>query len=135
MRDKESAAAFFEATDKFAVEVMGASIIEVGEGRAVVGLTLEDKHRRVDDAVQGGVIFTLGDYAFAVATNDEDTRVVSLSNTINFHRQPKGARLLAEAKLESRGNTIQSYLVRISDDLGALVATMVITGYTMRKRT
>ncbi|MDR1599976.1 MAG: PaaI family thioesterase [Oscillospiraceae bacterium] len=134
MKDLDSAAAFFEATDKFAVEVMGARIEEVGEGFAAVGLELEGKHRRVDDAVQGGVIFTLGDYAFAVATNDERTRVVSLSNTINFHRQPKGKRLLAEARLESLGNTIQSYLVRISDELGTLVATMTVTGFTVRKQ-
>ncbi|MDR1262452.1 MAG: PaaI family thioesterase [Oscillospiraceae bacterium] len=135
MKDIESAAAFFGATDRFAVDVLGAEIERVGDGYAVVGLTLRDKHRRVENAVQGGVIFTLGDYAFAVATNDEDTRVVSLSNTINFHKQPKGGRLLAEARQESRGNTVQSYLVRITDELGTLVATMSVTGYTIHKRT
>ncbi|GHU65307.1 hypothetical protein FACS1894184_00840 [Clostridia bacterium] len=133
MKDIGSAAAFFESTDRFAVDLLGATIEEVGDGYAIVGLTLEDKHRRVENAVQGGVIFTLGDYAFAVATNDEHTRVVSVSNTINFHKQPKGTRLLAEARQESHGNTIQSYLVRIKDELDTLVATMVITGYMIHK--
>ncbi|GHU74124.1 hypothetical protein AGMMS49992_14710 [Clostridia bacterium] len=134
MKDIESATSFFGATDKFAVETLGARIDEVGDGRAIVSLILEAKHRRVENAVQGGVMFTLGDYAFAVATNDEDTRVVSVSNTINFHHQPKGERLLAEATLESRGNTIQSYFVRITDELGTLVATMTVTGYTIHKK-
>ena len=132
MIDFEKARAFFLSTDHFAAEALGAEIDAIGEGTAQISVEIKPIHTRIDNAVMGGVFFTLADFAFAVATNDETTRVVSLSNTINFHRQPKGKRLIANASVDSRGKTIITCTVRVTDETGALLATMIATGYQLK---
>ncbi|MDR1570375.1 MAG: PaaI family thioesterase [Oscillospiraceae bacterium] len=129
----EEARAFFLSTDRFASEALGAQIDAVGIGSSKVSLDILPIHKRVGSAVMGGVYFTLADFAFAVATNDEHTRVVSLSSTINFHRQPRGQRMSAFAQVEWRGKTILSCTVQVAEADGSLLATMLVTGYVTQR--
>lgn len=57
--------------DRFATE-SGAVINEIGERYAKCSLKLSDSHRNALGAVMGGAIFTLADFAFAVAANWQD---------------------------------------------------------------
>lgn len=134
MMDLARAREFFLSTDRFAAQALGAGIEAVGDGEARVSVEIQPIHTRVDNAVMGGVFFTLADFAFAVATNGEDERVVSISSSIQFHRQPKGRRLIAEARVDSRGKTVVACTVRVTDELGALLATMSVTGYRLKDR-
>ena len=52
--------------DRFAT-VNGAVIEAVGEGYAKCSIILNETHRNALGAVMGGAIFTLADFAFAVA--------------------------------------------------------------------
>ena len=54
--------------DRFAT-VNGAVIEAVGEGYAKCSIILNETHRNALGAVMGGAIFTLADFAFAVASN------------------------------------------------------------------
>ena len=49
--------------DRFA-KYVGIRLVEVGKGYAVTELTLNENHLNGLDRIQGGVIFTLADYAF-----------------------------------------------------------------------
>lgn len=65
--------------DRFAT-VNGAVIETVDEGFARCSMELNDTHRNALGAVMGGAIFTLADFAFAVASNwNKDPRVSLLS--------------------------------------------------------
>ena len=128
MNDLTRARAFFQA-DRYAMAVTGAEIDAVDDGFACCSLTLDERHYNAGQAVQGGAIFTLADFTFAVASNDETTRVVSLSNQITFHRQPRGKRLIAKAHRETGGRTVAFYIVQVRDELDTLVATMTVNGY------
>ena len=65
--DLKSAIEFFK-NDKFAAST-GVEILSVETGRAVCALEISQGHVNSDGFVQGGVIFTLADSAFAVAAN------------------------------------------------------------------
>ena len=67
MRNLEEAKAFFEK-DYFAMGC-GIQIDEVGEGTSKCSFEIETRHLNGGGIVQGGAIFTLADFAFAVAAN------------------------------------------------------------------
>ena len=58
---------FFEA-DKF-VGLAGIDILETGDDYAVVGAEIGGEHLNAGGAVQGGMLYTAADFAFAVLTN------------------------------------------------------------------
>lgn len=123
----EKVKAFF-AKDRFAME-NGIEIIAAEPGYAKCRCPILPRHLNAGGTVQGGMVFTLGDFCFAVAANCMGNLTVSLDNTISFHRPAKGNLLLAEAKVVSSGKTTCFYQVSITDDLGTQVATMTATGY------
>ncbi|MBV5328963.1 MAG: PaaI family thioesterase [Chlorobium sp.] len=118
--------------DRFA-QLLGIEIIEAYPGYALVELVIEEKHKNGKDIVQGGVIFTLADYAFAVACNADGTATVGINASISYFNAPKGSRIRAEAKEESKQKKICGYKVEIKDEDGTLIASFSGLGY--RKRT
>lgn len=56
------------------------------------------RHLNAAGTVQGGALFTLADFAFAVAANAGGVLTVSLQNSISFLRAAKPARLTARAE-------------------------------------
>ena len=67
MTDLEKAREYF-GNDKYATEVTGLEITEVGERFARVELDLDARHYNAINAVMGGVYFTMADFAFAIAS-------------------------------------------------------------------
>ncbi len=115
--------------DIYATELTGAVIEEIGENYAKCSLTLSDKHKNAYGGIMGGAIYTLADFAFAVASNyDKEMATVSLVGTASFMSATKGSRLFAEAKLIKDGRTNSFYDVEVTDDLGKLIAVVNFTG-------
>ena len=79
----EEVRAFF-ADDRFATQACKAEIIEARKGHAVCECPLEPIHRNAMGGVMGGAIFTLADFALAVASNVGESPTVSVSNSIEF---------------------------------------------------
>ena len=124
---------FFKA-DRFAVEAAGAVIEDAREGFSRCSLELKPVHRNAAGAVMGGAIFTLADFAFAVAANCGGGAItVSLNSQITYLSGVKGVKLIAEANCVRQGKTTCYYRVTVSDELGTQVAEVVTTGYTVRK--
>lgn len=126
MAELEKICKFFER-DRFAMG-MGTVIEEVEPGRAVCSLVPEDKHLNAGDAVQGGVVFTLADFAFALATNCGGELVVSLDNNISFIASPKG-KITATATVYKETGKLAFCDVVVYDERDVLVAKMSVTGY------
>lgn len=114
--------------DRFAT-VNGAVIDEIGEGFAKCSMALNDTHRNALGAVMGGAIFTLADFAFAVASNWNKNPQVSLTASISFLGKAKGDRLVAEARKIREGRKTCYYEVTVSDELGSQVAHMTSNGF------
>lgn len=114
--------------DRFATE-NDAVIDGIGEHYAKCSMRLSEKHRNALGAVMGGAIFTLADFAFAVAANWQMPGTVSLNSSITYLGTAKGEVLTAEAVCLKHGRTTDCYSTSVSDELGNLVATVTTTGY------
>lgn len=114
--------------DQFAKNI-GIMLTEVHEGYAKTELCLEEKHLNGVGIVQGGVIFTLADYAFAAACNEAGVPTVGVNNHISYLKAAKGKKITAEAKEIASSRKLCSYVVTVFDEDGTLLATMQATGY------
>ena len=127
MEDLDKIREFF-AKDRFATE-NGAVIEKVEKNTATVGMKIESRHRNAAGIVMGGAIFTLADFAFAVASNHEKLGTVSLNANITFLRASKGDKLIATAECVRDGRTTCYYRVSVIDNTGALIAEITTSGY------
>ena len=130
MKTLEEVRAFFQ-NDRFATE-NGMIIEEIGENYAKCSLTIAPRHKNAVGGVMGGVYFTLADFCYAVASNHQEPKWVSLNSTISFLGRPKGKRLIATASCVKNGRLTNLYTITITDELGNLVVTTSITGFACK---
>ncbi len=119
---------FFE-NDRFATDACKCRILEAGPGHAVCAFDVEDVHKNGFGSVMGGAIFTLADYALAIACNIGEEPTVSVSNTIEYLHAAKGSTLTATASVDRSGRSLGFYTVDVVDELGTHVARMTATCY------
>ena len=117
----------FFTGDKFAM-ASGITIDELWEDGCLCSMELRADHRNAVGGVMGGVIFTLGDFAFAVASNNVHMTTVGQQVSISFLSGSRGSRLFARARCRRDGRTSRVYNIDISDDLGRDVAQFIGTG-------
>ena len=125
----------FFAADRFATEVTGAEIRLAEPGRSVCALTLTPRHLNAAGTPQGGAIFTLADFAFAVAANGYTEKItISLQHDITYLAPARGKELIATARCVKGGHHTGFYTVEITDDMGTNVAHMTVNGFTLDQR-
>jgi acyl-CoA thioesterase len=109
--------------DKFA-RFLGADIEVLKPGHSRVALTVTDDMVNFHGSTHGGVIFALGDMAFAAACNSHGRTAVALNVGINFLKATHpGDRLIAEATEQTAAGPIALYDIKVRDDrTGDLVA-------------
>lgn len=117
------------AGDRFATQAAGCTVVEGSWGHAVCEMELADIHRNAMGNVMGGAIFTLADFALAIACNIGEAPSVSVDHAISFMRSTKGKKLIARATCEKPGTHLAFYTVEITDDLGKLISRMTATCY------
>lgn len=127
----ERARAYF-AKDAFSTQVMGIQIEDVQDGYARCSLPVEPRLLNSEGGVMGGALFTLADFAFAVAANLNQPPTVSLSCQVTFLSQPKGSVLYAEATRVRAGHSTCYYSVEVKDDAGTIVAVVGVSGFIKR---
>ena len=118
----------FFAQDRYATKATGIVIDEIGDKYSKVSLKLEDHHKAAGDHVMGGVFYTIGDFAFAVATNTPDSLTVTTTGSISYYRQPKDDKLIAECKCMKEGKRFCFYESTMTDGLGNVVAKVTFNG-------
>ena len=125
----EEARAYFQG-DRFATE-NGMTLDAIGDGTSECSMTLTERHKNANGGVMGGAIFTLADFAFAVAVNNVHRPTVAQQVSINYLSAPKGSRLIARAHRRKDGRATCVYIVDVTDDAGRDVAQFVGTGYKL----
>src|SRR5574340_365333 len=115
--------------DRFA-HSLGIDLIQVGEGYAKCSMLVTDEMLNAHSSAHGGAIFTLADFAFAVACNSHGQIAVALQVSVSFLDAVKaGTRLVAEAKEEALGSRIGLYRLTVTNESGKLVASAQATAY------
>lgn len=134
MEDLLKAREFFSG-DRYATEATGIVIDEVGDRYAKCSLRLDDRHKNAVGNIMGGVMFTMADFTFAVATNFNAPAVtVSVVSQISHLSMPKGDTLFSESRLIKDGRNTCFYEITINDNLGTVVAVASISGSHLNKK-
>lgn len=114
--------------DEFARQ-NGIEIIKIAEGYARTQVCIGPFHLNAGGKVQGGVLFTLADLAFAAATNSHGTLTVTSSANITFVRGTSTGVITAEANEIVNSRHLPFCEVRVTDDAGELLAIFSASGY------
>ncbi len=102
--------------DPFA-RLLGAEVEILKPGHSRVTLTITDDMVNFHGCTHGGVVFSLGDMAFAAASNSHGQTAAALNVGINFLKATKsGDRLVAEAREQSASGPLGLYDITIRDD-------------------
>ena len=128
----EQAREYFK-DDRYAMET-GAVIDEIGDGYAKVHCAVAGNHLNARGVVMGGVLFTLADFAFAVAANCGSQEVVSLQDQISYLSPVKDGVLIAEARCIKSGRSTCLYEVTVTDGSGKKAAYVTVSGFVIGSR-
>lgn len=127
METLEEIRAYF-AQDRFAAE-LGIEITQAGDGCATCRATASQSQCNALGRVQGGFIFTLADFTFAVAAGSTGRPAVTLESSIHYLRPPATLALSATARPRHLGGRTCVYEVSVQDASGEPVALVTTTGY------
>ena len=114
--------------DEFARQ-NGIEIVEISEGYARTRVRIEPRHLNAGGSVQGGVLFTLADLAFAAATNSHGTLTVTSAANITFVRGASTGVITAQAQELVDSRHLPFCEVRVTDDEDHLIAIFTASGY------
>lgn len=116
-------------TDPFANH-LGAEFTEAGPGTAVARMTLGEQHMNFNGTCHGGVLFSLADAAFGLASNSHGRLAAAVDGHIGFTAPAHvGDRLIATAREINRSKRIGTYRVDVLRDDDSPVATFTGTVY------
>lgn len=118
----------FFLRDEFARQ-NGIEIVEISEGYARTRVRIEPRHLNAGGSVQGGVLFTLADLAFAAATNSHGTLTVTSAANITFVRGASAGIITAQARELVSSRHLPFCEVRVTDDEDNLIAIFTASGY------
>ena len=109
--------------DPFALS-LGAKVEILAPGHSRVTLTITEDMVNFHGDTHGGVIFSLGDMAFAAASNSRGQTAVALNVGITFMKATRpGDRLIAEAIEQADAGPMVLYDIAIRDaQTGEMVA-------------
>ena len=115
------------ANDRFAAGATGCRVVEAAPGHGVCEFDIEERHINEKGGVMGGAIFTLADFAIAVASNVGEEPTVSVACSIQFMSPARGKRLIATADADKNGRSLGFYDCLVTDELGTPVARVIGT--------
>ena len=116
-KDRIQAISEYVQRDPFA-RFLGANVEIVKPGHSRVTLTITDDMVNFHGKTHGGVIFALGDIAFAAASNSYGQTAVALNVGINFLKAANpGERLVAEATEQNSAGPTALYDITIRNEL------------------
>ena len=119
----------FALKDKFAKH-LNVEILDVKDGYAKIRLDVQPHFLNGAGIVHGGIIFSLSDYAFALAANAGEDSGLAINASIQFIKAAKlEDELFAEARLVSRSRRLGTYQISITDKDGVIFATSQSMAY------
>ena len=118
--------------DHFA-DLIGAELVDAGEGWAKVRMLVTDKHLNGNGVCQGGAIFALADLTHAAAMNSHGMNTVSANSNIVFLNPAHEGWLYAEGHVIADHHKLPFAEVKITDEGGTVIAIMSGSGYRLSR--
>lgn len=112
---------------------LGISLVHAALDRVTIEMIVMDQHMNFNGTCHGGVLFSLADTAFGLASNAHGVIAAAVHADIAFCAPVSaGARLTAEALEVSRSRRVGTYRVDVKSD-DRLVATFTGTVHVTEK--
>ncbi|MBE0618724.1 MAG: hotdog fold thioesterase [Proteobacteria bacterium] len=109
---------------------MGLECVEVGPGRCRVEMTVSAEMHNLFGFAHGGAVFSLIDEAFQVACNSHGVVAYALNLSVTYVAASRsGDRLVAEAREVAVTRRTATYEIRVTRDVGEVVATAQALAY------
>ncbi len=103
--------------------LLGARVLGVAPGYARVALTVEERHLNAAGVCHEGALFSLCDFAFAIAGNSHGRLGFAIEVNISFFRSANlKDELIAEAKEIHMGKRIGLYSMEVTNQEGERIA-------------
>lgn len=127
MTDEELVKRIFE--DDGFVKLSGAEVVEITKEKAVVRADITAQHLNANGSVQGGMLYTLADFAFAILQNFLHPITVTQCGNITYVRAAVTKYITATAveTVRSGHNTVCEVTVR--DDKEQIVCVCSFNGF------
>ncbi len=111
------------------VKLSGIKLVELTEEKAVASAKIGKEHLNANGSVQGGMLYTLADFAFAVHANFLHPATVTQGGHIQYVRAAITDEITATAKETVRvgHNTISEVVIR--DGKGEIVCVCSFNGF------
>ena len=116
-------------------ELIGLEVERMADGETVMSLVAEERHSNPMGTLHGGILCDLADAAMGMAyhsTLEEGESFTTLELKINFLRPFWTGRLVARARVVSRGRTVGMTECDVEDEQGRLIARATSTCLTLR---
>ncbi len=109
---------------------LGIECVDGGPGRAVVRMRVRDDHLNLHGVCHGGVIFTLADTAFGLASNSHGVVAMGVDAHIAYHVAARSGDVLTAIAAEvSRNRKLGTYRIDVATAQGVLIASFTGTAY------
>ena len=123
----------FFLEDGFA-RCLGIELLEASGGKAKAKMEIREEHLNAFKTVHGGAIYALADMAGGLAANSSGDPTVAVNCNISFLKSVSAGSLFAEACEISSNKRMASYVIRITDEKGDLIAIVQAMGYKKKER-
>ncbi len=130
--EKELVASYFER-DRFA-KYLGIEVVEFSEGYAKVKMEIKDFHLNGVGIVHGGAIFSVADFAFAIASNSHGTVALAINASISYFKATSSGTIFAEAKEVSINPKLATYEVVVFNEKNENIALFQGTVYRKKEK-
>lgn len=112
---------------------LGFRLLELSKGYAKVAVTLGKEHTNFLGGVDGGLVMSLADYAFACSANTFGQVRVAAQFSTNFIAAPLlKSELIAEGKTIHAGKTMALTEITVKETGGRLIAKATGTAITIQ---
>lgn len=118
--------------DRFA-KAAGIELIECRPGYAKTQVNVSNNSLNGANVVHGGLLFTLADFAVAVAANTYGKISLTINSDISYFAASSDGVITAEATEISRSNKLATYDVNIINDKNTLLAKARMSVYITPK--
>lgn len=115
-------------------QMLNMRVIEWDDGYAKTAITLTEDMMNFHGGANGGLLFSLADYAFAIASNSDGQVAVGINTNMSFTNAGlPGEELICTAKEKNKGGRLAVYQMEIHNTEGQLKGRMEGTVYRLRK--
>jgi len=116
------------------LKIFNMKIEKLTPGHSEVSMVVNKNHTNAAGVCHGGVIFSLADVAFALASNSHGNLALALDVSISFIKSIKpGTEIYAVCNEKHRGKSTAQYIIEIKDDKENLVSILKATAFRFEK--